>query len=68
MRKAIRRMRHNGLLIGSHTDGGYWMLGDIDEVFEVSEQFRKRAMDLLHSATTLESTGISVYGRQRRLL
>ena len=67
-RSAISTMRHNGLLVGSDSAGGYWLLEGIDEVLDVADQFRRRAKDLLHSASKLESTGRSVFGSQRRLL
>ena len=66
-REAVSHMRHNGLLIGSDSKGGYWLMEDIDEVLDVAGQFRRRAKDLLHSASKLESTGRSVFGGQRRL-
>ena len=67
MREAISHMRHNGVLIGSDTRGGYWLMEELDEVLAVAGQFRQRAKDLLHSASKLESTGRSVFGGQRRL-
>ncbi|MFC2028310.1 hypothetical protein ACFLTX_00090 [Chloroflexota bacterium] len=67
-RSAISTMRHNGLLVGSDCSGGYWLMDDINEVITVADQLRRRAKNLLHSASKLESTGLSVFGSQRRLL
>jgi len=67
-REAVSTLRHNGLLIGSDSRGGYWLMEDFEEVLAVADQFRHRAMDLLHSASKLESTGRALFGCQRRLL
>jgi hypothetical protein len=67
-RQAVSTLRHNGLLIGSDARGGYWLMEDFEEVLAVADQFRGRAMDLLHSANKLESTGRALFACQRRLL
>jgi hypothetical protein len=66
-RRAVSTLRHNGLLIGSDSRGGYWLMEDIAEVLAVADQFRHRAHDLLHSASKLESTGRALYSIQMRL-
>jgi hypothetical protein len=68
MREAIREMRRAGIPICSDSSGGYWRAGNINEVLTAAEKLRRRAKDLLATASDMEQAGRVEFGGQMELI